>query len=139
MAAGMESSAGQGAPGAAWNLKALPVLLFSCCILSCRCAWTCQQRAQQKRRQVMVVIEPWSIVILLLVGLIAGWLASLIVRGGGFGVIGDIIVGIIGAFFGTWLLAKVGIVIGGGILAAIINATIGAIVLLLLLRLIKRA
>jgi len=87
----------------------------------------------------MVVIEPWSIVILLLVGLIAGWLASLIVRGGGFGVIGDIIVGIIGAFFGTWLLAKVGIVIGGGILAAIINATIGAIVLLLLLRLIKRA
>lgn len=87
----------------------------------------------------MVVIEPWSIVVLLLVGLIAGWLASLIVRGGGFGVIGDIVVGIIGAFFGTWLLAKLGIVIGGGILAAIINATIGAIVLLLLLRLIKRA
>lgn len=87
----------------------------------------------------MVIIEPWSIVILLLVGLIAGWLASLIVRGGGFGLIGDLVVGIIGAFFGTWLLAKIGIVIGGGILAAIINATIGAIVLLLLLRLIKRA
>ncbi len=87
----------------------------------------------------MVVIEPWSIIILLLVGLIAGWLASLIVRGGGFGVIGDIIVGIIGAFFGTWLLGKFGIVIGGGIFAAIINATIGAIVLLFLLKLIKRA
>ncbi len=87
----------------------------------------------------MVVIEPWSIIILLLVGLIAGWLASLIVRGGGFGVIGDIIVGILGAFFGTWLLAKLGIVIGGGILAAIINATIGAVVLLFLVKLIKRA
>ena len=67
------------------------------------------------------------------------WFASLIVRGGGFGLIGDLVVGIIGAFFGTWLLAKLGIFIGGGILAAIINATIGAIVLLLLLRLIKRA
>lgn len=87
----------------------------------------------------MVVIDIWSIVILLLVGLIAGWLASLIVRGGGFGVIGDIVVGIIGAFFGTWLLTKLGIVIGGGILAAIINATIGAVVLLFLLKLIKRA
>jgi uncharacterized membrane protein YeaQ/YmgE (transglycosylase-associated protein family) len=86
----------------------------------------------------MVVIDTHSILILLIVGLVAGWLAGKLVRGAGFGVIGDIIIGIIGAFVGTWLLGKLGIVIGGGILANIINATIGAVVLLLLVRLLRR-
>jgi uncharacterized membrane protein YeaQ/YmgE (transglycosylase-associated protein family) len=70
--------------------------------------------------------------------LVAGWLAGKLVRGAGFGVIGDIVIGIIGAFVGTWLLGLLGIVIGGGILANIINATIGAVVLLLLVRLFRR-
>jgi uncharacterized membrane protein YeaQ/YmgE (transglycosylase-associated protein family) len=86
----------------------------------------------------MVVINAHNVLILLIVGLVAGWLAGKLVRGAGFGVIGDIVIGIIGAFVGTWLLGLLGIVIGGGILANIINATIGAVALLLLVRLFRR-
>ena len=63
----------------------------------------------------------------------------MVVKGGGYGLIGDIIVGIIGALIAGWLLPQIGIVIGGGVIAAIINAFIGAVILLLLLRLIRRA
>jgi uncharacterized membrane protein YeaQ/YmgE (transglycosylase-associated protein family) len=80
-----------------------------------------------------------AILIILLVGAIAGWLAGLIVRGMGFGLIGNIVVGIVGAFIAAWLLPRIGIVIGGGIVASIINATIGAVVLLVIIGLIKRA
>jgi uncharacterized membrane protein YeaQ/YmgE (transglycosylase-associated protein family) len=80
-----------------------------------------------------------GIIIFIIVGAIAGWLAGLIVKGSGFGLIGDIIVGIVGAFIGGWLLGMLGIMIGGGIIGAIIDATIGAVVLLLIVRLIKRA
>jgi uncharacterized membrane protein YeaQ/YmgE (transglycosylase-associated protein family) len=80
-----------------------------------------------------------GLIIFIVVGAIAGWLAGLIVKGTGFGLIGDIIVGIIGAFIGGWLLGHLGILIAGGIVGAIINATIGAVVLLLVLRLIRRA
>jgi uncharacterized membrane protein YeaQ/YmgE (transglycosylase-associated protein family) len=80
-----------------------------------------------------------SIIIWLVVGAIAGWLAGLIVKGGGFGLVGDIIVGIIGAVIAGWLLPQLGIIIGGGIIAAIIDALIGAVILLLILKLIKRA
>ena len=80
-----------------------------------------------------------AILIILLVGAIAGWLAGLIVRGIGFGLIGNIVVGIVGAFIAAWLLPRIGIVIGGGIVASIINATIGAVVLLVIIGLIKRA
>lgn len=75
---------------------------------------------------------------LLIIGLIAGWLASAIV-GGGFGLIGDIVVGIVGAFLGGYLFNALGISAGGGVLGTIIVATVGAIVLLLLLRLVRRA
>ena len=57
----------------------------------------------------------------------------------GFGLIGNIVVGIVGAFIAGWLLPRIGIVIGGGIVASIINATIGAVVLLVIIGLIKRA
>jgi uncharacterized membrane protein YeaQ/YmgE (transglycosylase-associated protein family) len=73
------------------------------------------------------------------VGAVAGWLAGMVVKGGGYGLIGDIIVGIVGAFIAGWLLPRIGIVIGGGIIAAIINAFIGAVFLLIVLRLIARA
>ncbi|MDB5772163.1 MAG: hypothetical protein V7606_2111 [Burkholderiales bacterium] len=74
----------------------------------------------------------------LLIGLIAGWLASAIV-GGGFGIVGDIVVGIVGAFIGGFLFRTMGFSAGGGMLGSIIVATVGAIVLLLLLRLVRRA
>ena len=75
----------------------------------------------------------------ILVGLVAGWLAGVVMKGGGFGVIGDIVVGILGALLGGFLFHSVGISSGGGLLGAIIVATIGAIVLIFILRLIKRA
>ena len=75
----------------------------------------------------------------ILIGLAAGWLAGQVMRGGGFGVIGDIVVGVIGALLGGLLFDTVGASVGGGLLGSLIVATIGAIVLLLLLRLIKRA
>ena len=80
-----------------------------------------------------------AIIIVLIVGAIAGWLAGLIVKGVGFGLIGNIVVGIVGAFIAGWLLPRIGIVIGGGMVASIINATIGAVILLVIVGLIKRA
>ena len=80
-----------------------------------------------------------TIIIWLIVGAIAGWLDGMVVKGGGFGLIGDIIVGIIGAVIAGWLLPRLGIYIGGDIIAAIIDAFIGAVILLIILRLIKRA
>jgi uncharacterized membrane protein YeaQ/YmgE (transglycosylase-associated protein family) len=81
-----------------------------------------------------------AILIFLLVGAIAGWLAGLIVRGGGFGLIGDIIVGIVGAFIAGWLLAGFDLAPGAGpIVGAIINATIGAVILLVVIKLVRRA
>lgn len=80
-----------------------------------------------------------SLLIFLIIGGVAGWLASLIVRGAGFGLVGDIIVGVIGAVIAGYVLPAVGISIGGGILGSIIHATIGAVILLLLIKLIKRA
>ena len=77
-------------------------------------------------------------IVWLIVGGVAGWLAGLIIRGYGFGLIGNIIVGIVGAFIAGWLLPRLGIVIGGGTLGEIINAIIGAITLLLIIGLIRR-
>lgn len=79
-----------------------------------------------------------SLLIILLIGLIAGWLAGQIVRGTGFGLVADIALGIVGAFIGSWLLPQLGIRIGTGTVSAIIVATIGAVVLLLILRLFNR-
>ena len=82
-----------------------------------------------------------SLIIWLLVGAIAGWLAGLIVKGHGFGLIGNIVVGIVGAFLAGWLLPMVGLNLGIGspIVSAIIYGMIGAIILLVLIGLIKRA
>ena len=80
-----------------------------------------------------------SLLVFLLVGALAGWLAGVVVRGGGFGLIGDIVVGIIGAFIAGWVFPRLGFSLGTGIVRAIVNATIGSILLLLLLRLVRRA
>jgi uncharacterized membrane protein YeaQ/YmgE (transglycosylase-associated protein family) len=75
----------------------------------------------------------------LLIGLAAGWLAGQVMKGGGFGVVGDIVVGVIGALIGGFLFQRSGAFAGSGLLGSLIVATIGAIVLLFLLRLIKKA
>ena len=80
-----------------------------------------------------------SLLVFIIIGAIAGWLAGLIVSGFGFGLIGNIIVGIVGAFIAGWLFPRIGFSIGGGILASIINATIGAVILLVLVKILKRA
>lgn len=75
----------------------------------------------------------------LVVGLVAGWLAGILVKGGGFGLVGDLIVGVVGAFIGGFLFNTFGVSMGGGLLGSIIVATVGAVVLLFIVRLIKRA
>ncbi len=77
-----------------------------------------------------------SLVVIILVGLVAGWLAGQVMQGSGFGLIGDVIVGLLGALIGDWLLPRLNIHLGVGIVGLIANAVIGAILLLLVLRLI---
>jgi uncharacterized membrane protein YeaQ/YmgE (transglycosylase-associated protein family) len=79
-----------------------------------------------------------TLVVWLAVGAIAGLLAAIIVKGGGFGLFGDIVVGIIGAFVGGWLLPRLGVHLGVGLVSAIASATVGAVVLLIILRLVRR-
>ena len=80
-----------------------------------------------------------SIIVWLIVGAIAGWLAGLIVKGGGFGLLGNIVIGIIGAVVAGWLLPQLGINLGTGIVRAIINAAIGGVIVLVILSLFRRA
>lgn len=77
-----------------------------------------------------------SLLVIILVGIVAGWLAGRLVRGGGFGLVGDLLLGIVGAFIGNWLLPKIGLHLGTGVVSAIVNAALGAIVLLLVIRLL---
>jgi uncharacterized membrane protein YeaQ/YmgE (transglycosylase-associated protein family) len=78
-----------------------------------------------------------GLLVILFVGLVAGWLAGKVVRGTGFGIIGDIIVGILGAFIAGWLFPRLGFHLGVGIVEEILFSAIGAIVLLLIVRLIR--
>ena len=79
-----------------------------------------------------------KLLIFLLIGALAGWLAGLVMKGRGLGVLGNIIVGVIGAFLGGWLLPMLGVSFGGNI-GLFITAFIGAVILLALVGLIKRA
>src|SRR3981081_2178014 len=78
-----------------------------------------------------------SLLVIIVVGIVAGWLAGRVMEGGGFGLIGDLLVGLVGAFIGDWLLPRLGIHLGVGIVALIVNALIGAIILLLIIRLVR--
>jgi uncharacterized membrane protein YeaQ/YmgE (transglycosylase-associated protein family) len=78
-----------------------------------------------------------SILVILFVGLVAGWLAGKIVRGTGFGIIGDILVGIAGALIASFIFPKLGIHLGTGLVSEIIYSAIGAILLLLVVRLLR--
>ena len=79
-----------------------------------------------------------ALLIWLLIGAVAGFLAGLIVKGYGFGVVGNIIVGIVGAFIAGWLLPRLGLFTGSDIIGQIISATIGAVVLLVLIGFLRR-
>lgn len=74
----------------------------------------------------------------LIIGGIAGWLAGLIMKGGGFGLLVDIIVGIVGGFIGGWLAQALHIHVGSGLISSLIVAVVGAVVLLFAIRLIRR-
>lgn len=78
-----------------------------------------------------------SIVVILLVGIVAGWLAGKIVRGAGFGLVGDLLVGIAGAFLASWLFPRFGIQLGTGIVSAVIYSALGAVILLLVVSLVR--
>ena len=80
-----------------------------------------------------------SILVIIIIGAIAGWLAGKIVKGFGFGLLGNIVVGIVGAFVAGLIFPVIGLGLGGGILGGIIHATLGAVSLLVLIRLVKRA
>ena len=79
-----------------------------------------------------------DLIIFLVIGAVAGWLAGVIMKGGGYGLVGDIIVGVIGSLIGGWLFGLFGIA-AGGLIGSIIAAVVGAIILIAILRLIKRA
>ncbi len=80
-----------------------------------------------------------GLIISLIVGAVAGWLAGTMMRGGGFGVVGNIIVGIVGGLLGGWLFTRLGISGGGGLIGSLVVSTIGAAILLFVVGLIKRA
>lgn len=78
-----------------------------------------------------------TLVVWILIGVVAGWLAGLIVKGRGFGLLGDILIGIIGAVVGGWLSTRLGIHIGAGLVSSVITATAGAVIVTLILRLFR--
>jgi len=80
-----------------------------------------------------------GIIAALIIGAIAGWLAGLIVRGAGFGLIGNIIIGMIGALFAGWLLPQLHVDLAAGTVGQIVDATIGAVIILVILSLVRRA
>ena len=78
-----------------------------------------------------------SLLVIVVVGVIAGWLAGQLVQGSGYGLIHDLIIGVVGAFIGGWLLPQLNIHLGAGMIGAIVNATVGAVLLLVVLRLVR--
>jgi uncharacterized membrane protein YeaQ/YmgE (transglycosylase-associated protein family) len=88
-------------------------------------------------RMVLADIALQSLIWWLVVGLIAGFLASVVMRGGGYGIVGDIIAGLVGAFIGGWLFGVLGVSAGGGLLGSIIVAFIGACIFIALLHAIS--
>ena len=84
-------------------------------------------------------MTPESLIVLLIVGLIAGWLAGLIWKGSGFGLLWNLIFGVCGSFLGGWLFRFLGIHIGNGWIGSIIAALVGALIILAIANLIKKS
>jgi uncharacterized membrane protein YeaQ/YmgE (transglycosylase-associated protein family) len=83
-------------------------------------------------------MDTQSLIVFLIIGVVAGFLAGKIMKGGGFGLVGDLVLGVIGAFVGGWVFGLLGI-LPVGILGTLISATVGAVLLLYLIRLVKKA
>jgi len=83
-------------------------------------------------------MDTHGIIFWLIIGGVAGWLAGSFVKGGGFGLIGDVVVGIVGAIVGGWLAGALGISIGSGLIASLVTATLGAVLLIVILRTVRR-
>ena len=83
-------------------------------------------------------MEIHELILFLLIGLVAGWLAGRVMKGAGFGLVGDLVIGVIGAFLGGGIFRLLGFSLGG-ILGVLVTALIGAIVLIFILRLVKKA
>jgi uncharacterized membrane protein YeaQ/YmgE (transglycosylase-associated protein family) len=79
-----------------------------------------------------------SILAMLIVGAVAGWLAGQMVKGEGFGLVGNIVVGVVGAVLAGFIFPALGWAAGGGMIGSIVHATLGAVILLVLIRVIKR-
>ena len=79
-----------------------------------------------------------NLVWFLLVGLVAGWLAGMLVKGGGFGLVGDLLIGVLGAVLGGWLFGAMGASLGGGLIGSLAVATVGAVLLLIMVRLVRQ-
>ena len=86
-------------------------------------------------------LDTQSLLILIVVGIVAGWLAGVVVRGYGLGLVGNLVVGVVGAFLASWLLPRLGVAFSvvNPLVTAIVYATIGAVILLLLVGLVRRA
>jgi uncharacterized membrane protein YeaQ/YmgE (transglycosylase-associated protein family) len=84
-----------------------------------------------------MILSNESLLVILLVGAVSGWLAGRLFRGLGYGLLGNIVVGLLGAWFGSWLLPQIGLHLGSGIISLIVNATLGALVMLFLLSLLR--
>ena len=83
-------------------------------------------------------MDTQSLIVFLIIGVVAGFLAGKIMKGGGFGLVGDLVLGVIGAFVGGWVFGLLGI-LPVGIIGTLIAATVGAVILLFLIRLVKKA
>lgn len=88
--------------------------------------------------QTLLSMELQSILIACGIGIVAGWLASLVMKGGSSGLLRNLLIGLLGGIVGSWLLPRVGLRVGGELVGAIITAFIGAVVLLLVVRLIAK-
>jgi uncharacterized membrane protein YeaQ/YmgE (transglycosylase-associated protein family) len=80
-----------------------------------------------------------NLIIFLLIGLAAGYVAGLIIKGRPFGLLGDMLLGVVGAFVGGWLLGALGVIVPGGIIGSFVVALLGAVLILFVVRLIKKA
>jgi uncharacterized membrane protein YeaQ/YmgE (transglycosylase-associated protein family) len=84
-----------------------------------------------------MIISAHGILVIVLIGVVAGWLAGRVVRGAGFGLLGDLVIGMIGALIASWLFPRLGVQIGNGLGQDIVYAMLGAIILLLVVRLFR--
>jgi uncharacterized membrane protein YeaQ/YmgE (transglycosylase-associated protein family) len=85
-----------------------------------------------------MTLQTQQLIVFLLVGIVAGWLAGVLIKGGGFGLLGDMVFGVLGAFIGGWLFAQLGIT-AWGLLGLLLTSLVGAVVLIGLIRLVKHA